>query len=141
MGAGRTVKIEGWERKLSAYLLETAVKPFQYGTLDCVCFACDWVNLAVNIDPMLEGRGKYNNLRDGAMLIKNMRGEYEGIMDHYFNRIPLKQAQRGDIALTRGLDATPAYGIINDGKAFFKAQGVGLSVLPLTSCTIAWRVE
>lgn len=136
------MKLEGWEKKLDTYLLESAVKEFQYGVCDCVCFASDWVLLAVNVDPMLEGRNKYTTLRQGALLIKKHRETYEGIMDYYFNRIPVKQSQRGDIVLVRGLnDAEPAYGVVNNGRGFFKGTGKGLVTLPVSSCHAAWRVE
>jgi len=136
------VKLEGWESRLDRYMQATARQPFAYGVLDCVIFASDWVIEAVNIDPMLEGRGQYDNLRDGAILIKQWRGGYEGIMDHYFDRIAPRYAQRGDIVLARGVDGTdaPAYGIVNNGAAWFKGQNEGLINLPMRRCALAWRL-
>ena len=134
------MKLEGWEKKLDEYLLNAAVKDFEYGVCDCVCFASDWVILAVNIDPMLEGRGKYTTLKNGAALIKKHRGSYEGIMDYYFDRIPVKTAQRGDIVLVRGLDEAPAYGVVNNGRGFFKTTGKGLVTMPVSKSHYAWRV-
>ena len=141
MGAGCAMKIEGWEKRLDDYLLKSAANDFQYGVCDCVCFASDWVMMATNIDPMLEGRGQYDTLRKGALLIKKYRGSYEGIMDHYFKRMPVKYAQRGDIVLTRSYGVEPAYGIVNNGLGFFKAPNKGLTTVPTSKCMAAWRVE
>lgn len=131
---------ENWAHKLDDYLQEAATKPFEYGACDCVCYASDWVMRLVNIDPMYEGRGQYTTLKEGAVLIKKFRGSYEGIMDHYFPRVPIKQAMRGDIVLHRNDDGEPAFGIVNNGAGFFKGYN-GLNVIKLSACNLAWRVD
>lgn len=136
------MKKENWERDLVDYLDAAKDKPFAYGSCDCVCFASDWVAIATEwrIDPMHEGRGRYDDLKTGAALIKKYRGSYEGIMDYYFERLPsVRHAQRGDIVLTMA-KGSPAFGIVQNGRAFFKGES-GLTVLSLLECTTGWRVE
>lgn len=134
------MRIENWDIALGKYILECAPKAFEYGVCDCVIFASDAVLLMTGIDPMLEGRGQYSNMRDGAMLIKKHRGSYEGIMDFYFERIEnIRKTQRGDIVLKQ-TDEGPAYGVCWNGKGYFKKDR-GYTMHHLSDCEIAWRVE
>lgn len=135
------MKIEGWEDRLNDYLQEAARRNFGYGTLDCVIFACDGVELQTGIDPMAEGRGKYTDLKSGVKLISELRGSYEGIMDFHFARHDnMARAQRGDVVM-RMVDGLKAYGLVgNSGKAYFKAQGLGLVHHFIADCDTAWRI-
>lgn len=135
------MRIEGWEQRLEQYFADSALKEFEYGTLDCVCFASDAVLLICGTDPMAEGRGKYKTLKKGAELIKKHRGSYVGIMDYYFKRIPTVKAQRGDVLMIIQ-DAQPAYGVMGSGgMVFFKTRDKGLAIRRCDQCVMAWRVE
>jgi len=135
------MRIEGWENRLNVYFESVANTDFQYGACDCVVFASDAVMSQVNIDPMLEGRGKYTNLKEGVKLISELRGSYEGIMDHYFPRLPtVRRAQRGDVVLTQ-IDGDPCYGIVwHSGFSLFKSKGKGLTPIKTLNCAMAWRI-
>lgn len=134
------MKLENWEASLAACIEKAVFAPFQYGVCDCVVFASDAVLAQTGIDPMLEGRGKYSTLRDGALLISKHRGSYEGIMDFYFNRLDnTRKAQRGDVLL-KHFDGAPAYGVCFNGKVYFKGE-TGLAFFKPSDCEIAWRVD
>lgn len=134
------MRLENWDIILDKHLQDAAWIPFQYGVCDCVIFASDWVFKATGVDPMYEGRGKYTTLRGGALLIKKYRGSYEGIMDYYYNRVDVHRAQRGDIVLAYDNDGSPAFGIVNNGRAFFKGIDTGLATKRIADCRAAWRV-
>jgi len=135
------MKLEGWDGRLVDYLQEAARREFRYGVLDCVIFACDGVELQTGIDPMDEGRGLYDDLKSGVKLISEKRGSYEGIMDFHFARHDnVMRAQRGDVVL-RMVDGLKAYGLVgNGGRAYFKAQGLGLVHHFVKDCDMAWRI-
>ena len=135
------MRVENWELKLSDYLLDVAGVPFSYGVCDCVVFASDAVNIICNIDPMHEGRGRYDNLKDGAALIKDLRGSYAGIMDFHFERLSvLRRARKGDIGL-KMIKGAPAYGVVWQGsRVLFKGKN-GLIDHHVSDCLIAWRVD
>ena len=134
------MRVDGWENLLYDYLHESALKKFKYGMFDCAVFASDWVYLITGIDPIKEGRGRYKDLRNGALLIKHFRGSYENIMGHYFQEHKKPSfAQRGDIVL-RNMDGVPAFGIIgSNGRAYFKSED-GLFDYSAKDCVKAWRV-
>lgn len=135
------MRIDGWEENLAAYLEWAARQDFAYGTMDCVCFASNAVLEITGIDPMQEGRGKYNNLKDGAVLIREYRGSYAGIMDEHFERISPAFAQRGDIVLIFE-NSAPVFGVVGStGYAYFKGRGKALGLKFPRLCQLAWRIE
>lgn len=130
----------GWEVLLDAYLRDVAEKEFAYGICDCVIFASDAVKIMTGIDPMLEGRDRYDDLKVGAALIAKHRGGYFGIMDFYFERHKnVRKAQRGDVVV-RNIDGHPAFGIVWNGKAFFKGIERGLVSFPVVESGAAWVI-
>lgn len=60
--------------ELREYALTAVKTDFQWGKRDCCTFACDWVMLQLNVDPMARWRGTYASEADGRDLLARHNG-------------------------------------------------------------------
>lgn len=130
-------RLPHWETKLAAAIAEAQTGIFAWGTRDCATWAFD-VRLAMTGHDGWPYRGVYKTLRGALGVIRRNGGSMEGLGRSLLGE-PLPAvllAQRGDILL--GGD-DPALGVCIGFEGAFLLQQ-GLTYLPISSCTLAWRV-
>lgn len=138
------MRVEGWEKQLSDYFETVKDMPFEWGTCDCLIFASDACVITRGIDPMSKKkpsdpdtiRGQYDTQSGARLLIKKHRKSIRDIMDVHFKRKNINFAKRGDIVYYKN-----AFGVCaGRGVAFFKSEGLGLEIVKLSDCVMAWDI-
>ena len=133
---------EGWETRLNDYFESVHNVPFVWGECDCLIFASDAVKAITGIDPMSKKkkgdpdtiRGLYTTQDEAKELVKKYRKSLRDVMDVHFERKDLNFCKRGDVVLYKN-----AFGIcVGRGIAFFKSEGLGLQVVKIRECVLAW---
>lgn len=128
---------EGWEHDLHELIERARARPFARGTHDCTTWAADAVRAVSGVDLSLGWRGSYGNARGAARTLR--RAGYASLAAAVTDKLgpPLASAllaQRGDI-VTDGV----ALGVCVGAEAAFVSPK-GLVFLPISGCTMAWRV-
>lgn len=131
------MRVEGWEKIAQDYLQVAAETPFVWGSADCVLFASDLVKAMTGIDPAIDVRGRYASKEEAQSLVEYEKPEF--VIGKYFKKINPKLAQRGDIVLKK-TDEGFSFGIIWDGRAFFRTETSGLLKLKVAEDMLAWRI-
>lgn len=142
------MRLQGWEARFADYINEVSKKEFKWGECDCLIFASDCAKLLCGVDPMSKKinsdpetiRGLYSTRDKAYKLIYKYRQSIPKIMDIHFERIRPQFTQRGDIVLTK-IGNLKSFGVVCNGKAFFKMEEEGFISIPLDAGMIAWRVE
>lgn len=129
-----------WPTKLAEALNEAKNKPFAWGSHDCVLFAADVVKAITGKDYAAEHRGTYNSARGAYQFLQKHSPDKaaSGLVDQFFDRIPVKFAGRGDVLAIQTKHG-PALGICAGMFGFFVLD-TGLVRYPLNICSLAWRV-
>lgn len=73
-------------------------KSFEWGVSDCCLFASDCCIESVGVDPAELFRGKYHS-EIGAVKMLAKLGHIEEQFDKCFERVDVKQANRGDVVM------------------------------------------
>lgn len=134
------MRLQGWEKSLSEHIENEARIPFEWGVSDCLMFAGNAALTITGHDPIAEARGQYNDIRSAAELSATIGIKTEEIFDRFYERGQIAFARRGDIVL-KNQNQGATFGIVYNGKAIFKVEGVGLVYEPLRSVGITWRVD
>lgn len=117
-----------WQMRLTAYLHETAQRPYQPGLHDCALFAAGAVQVMTGTDLARGFRG-YRTLAGG---IKRLR--QRGFTDHvdrFASVFPTTAAPRpGDLAVVPTQEG-PAMGVVQ-GTLIYAAAPIGWALVPVS---------
>ena len=143
-------RIEGWEIRLTDYLAERQVMPFEWGSQDCCRFACAGLAAQGLADPMF-GLRAYKTKRGAAGMI----GRLGGTIDTAATTLAAKVGRREVVPVFAGRgcpvlaevmtpwgDIEPGLGLVDiDGLKALFAGIDGLVAYPLSDCRRAWGFD
>ena len=131
------MRVEGWERQLTEYLVAAAQRTPEWGAHDCALWAAGWVKVCTGRDHVTDWVGTYST-ETGAARAMRRRG-YQSVADiatAHLEEKPVMLAQRGDLVLH---PLTDSLGICN-GRVSQFVGGTGAIVIDTLACTRAWAV-
>ncbi len=132
------MKHPDWHNRLIAVIRAAEKRPFLWGEHDCCLFAADCAE-AMTGDNFAEGwRGTYDSETGAKKALLRGGGSLEKVLAKYLDEVPVKMAQRGDIAIVENA-GTQCAGVIYGGGVWVPGETslVCLRVKPLS----AWRVR
>ncbi|CZZ84552.1 MULTISPECIES: DUF6950 family protein [Enterobacter cloacae complex] len=132
------MKHPDWHNRLIAVIRAAEKRPFLWGEHDCCLFAADCAE-AMTGDNFADGwRGTYDSETGAKKALLRGGGSLEKVLAKYLDEVPVKMAQRGDIAVVENAD-TRCAGVIYGGAVWVPGEEglVCLRIKPLS----AWRVR
>lgn len=132
------MKHPDWHNRLIAVIRAAEKRPFLWGEHDCCLFAADCAE-AITGDNFADGwRGTYDSETGAKKALLRGGGSLEKVLAKYLDEVPVKMAQRGDIAVVENAD-TRCAGVIYGGAVWVPGQDglVCLKIKPLST----WRVR
>ena len=132
------MKHPDWHNRLIAVIRAAEKRPFLWGEHDCCLFAADCAE-AMTGDNFADGwRGTYDSVTGAKKALLRGGGSLEKVLAKYLDEVPVKMAQRGDIAVVENA-GTRCAGVIYGGAVWVPGETglVCLRIKPLS----AWRVR
>lgn len=132
------MKHPDWHNRLIAVIRAAEKRPFLWGEHDCCLFAADCAE-AMNGDNFADGwRGTYDSETGAKKALLRGGGSLEKVLAKYLDEVPVKMAQRGDIAVVENA-GTRCAGVIYGGAVLVPGETglVCLRIKPLST----WRVR
>ncbi|MCM7775023.1 hypothetical protein M8S83_23290 [Enterobacter asburiae] len=132
------MKHPDWHNRLIAVIRAAEKRPFLWGEHDCCLFAADCAE-AMTGDNFADGwRGTYDSETGAKKALLRSGGSLEKVLAKYLDEVPVKMAQRGDIAVVENA-GTRCAGVIYGGAVWVPGETglVCLRIKPLS----AWRVR
>ncbi|HIC7932362.1 TPA: DUF6950 family protein [Enterobacter hormaechei] len=132
------MKHPDWHNRLIAVIRAAEKRPFLWGEHDCCLFAADCAE-AMTGDNFADGwRGTYDCETGAKKALLRGGGSLENVLAKYLDEVPVKMAQRGDIAVVENA-VTRCAGVIYGGAVWVPGENglVCLKTKPLS----AWRVR
>lgn len=132
------MKHPDWHIRLIAVIRAAEKRPFLWGEHDCCLFAADCAE-AMTGDNFADGwRGTYDSETGAKKALLRGGGSLEKVLAKYLDEVPVKMAQRGDIAVVENA-GTRCAGVIYGGAVWVPGETglVCLRIKPLS----AWRVR
>lgn len=132
------MKHPDWHNRLLSTIRAAEKRPFSWGEHDCCLFAADCAHAMCGEDFAKNWRGTYDNEVGAKKAILRGGGTLENVLGKYLNEVPIKLAQRGDIAIVENA-GTRCAGVIYGGAVWVPGNDglVCLRVKPLS----AWRIR
>ncbi|MBA2152965.1 hypothetical protein HNS33_08895 [Enterobacter roggenkampii] len=132
------MKHPDWHNRLIAVIRAAEKRPFLWGEHDCCLFAADCAE-AMTGDNFADGwRGTYDSVTGAKKALLRGGGSLEKVLTKYLDEVPVKMAQRGDIAVVENAGNRCA-GVIYGGAVWVPGETglVCLRIKPLST----WRVR
>lgn len=132
------MKHPDWHNRLIAVIRAAEKRPFLWGEHDCCLFAADCAE-AMTGDNFADGwRGTYESETGAKKALLRGGGSLEKVLAKYLDEVPVKMAQRGDIAVVENA-GTRCAGVIYGGAVWVPGEAglVCLRIKPLST----WRVR
>ncbi|HAS1199301.1 TPA: hypothetical protein I3816_004044 [Enterobacter cloacae] len=132
------MKHPDWHNRLIAVIRAAEKRPFLWGEHDCCLFAADCAE-AMTGENFADGwRGTYDSETGAKKALLRGGGSLEKILGKYLDEVPVKMAQRGDIAVVENA-GTRCAGVIYGGAVWVPGEAglVCLRVKPMST----WRVR
>ncbi|MEH4929999.1 DUF6950 family protein [Enterobacter cloacae] len=132
------MKHPDWHNRLIAVIRAAEKRPFLWGEHDCCLFAADCAE-AMTGENFADGwRGTYDSETGAKKVLLRGGGSLEKVLAKYLDEVPVKMAQRGDIAIVENA-GTRCAGVIYGGAVWVPGETslVCLRVKPLST----WRVR
>ena len=130
------MRIDGWPQRLHATCMDWWLRPFAWGSADCVSFARACVHAVTGADPIndLEWHDEKSALR----ALQAVGGIAAWLDDHYPPVDPAR-ALRGDLGLMVQEDRV----VLNvcTGAGWAAPSDHGLAITPLEDIDRAWAVR
>ncbi|MFT1618372.1 DUF6950 family protein, partial [Enterobacter kobei] len=93
------MKHPDWHNRLIAVIRAAEKRPFLWGEHDCCLFAADCAE-AMTGENFADGwRGTYDSETGAKKALLRGGGSLEKVLAKYLDEVPVKMAQRGDIAV------------------------------------------
>lgn len=136
----QTIRRPGWERGLAEAIEAARDRPFRWGRHDCATFAFDLRRaIAGGHDVAALWRGRYTTARGAVRVMRRLGWTSLEAAGRDLLGKPLASvhlAQRGDLVLA---DSGLGFGVCLGARAAGIAPS-GPVLVPITACTLAWRV-
>lgn len=135
-------RIQNWPRALDQALAEAADLEFEWGTVDCVQWTAEIIEVLTGTNPILEHRGTY----DSEFAAKRILAQFGGSLTAGWTAIlgdpiPPLTAQRGDLCVVVDEMDQQCCGVVDmTGERVACLSLDGLEYLPLTAAVVAWRI-
>lgn len=132
------MKHPDWHNRLIAVIRAAEKRPFLWGEHDCCLFAADCAE-AMTGENFADGwRGTYDSETRAKKALLRGGGSLEKVLAKYLDEVPVKMAQRGDIAVVENA-GTRCAGVIYGGAVWVPGEAglVCLRVKPMST----WRVR
>lgn len=132
------MKHPDWHNRLIAVIRAAEKRLFLWGEHDCCLFAADCAE-AMTGENFADGwRGTYDSETGAKKALLRGGGSLEKVLAKYLDEVPVKMAQRGDIAIVENA-GTRCAGVIYGGAVWVPGETslVCLRVKPLST----WRVR
>ncbi|MGR3181016.1 DUF6950 family protein [Enterobacter cancerogenus] len=132
------MKHPDWHNRLIAVIRAAEKRPFLWGEHDCCLFAADCAEAMAGVNFADGWRGTYDSETGAKKALLRGGGSLEKVLAKYLDEVPVKMAQRGDIAVVENAD-TRCAGVIYGGAVWVPGEAglVCLRIKPLS----AWRVR
>lgn len=132
------MKHPDWHNRLIAVIRAAEKRPFSWGEHDCCLFAADCAEAMTGESFAEKWRGTYDTETGAKKALLRGGGSLEKVLAKYLDEVPLKLAQRGDIAVVENA-GTRCAGVIYGGALWVPGETglVCLRVKPLST----WRVR
>lgn len=132
------MKHPDWQNRLNAVMKAAIERPFSWGQHDCCLFAADCAEAMTGENFANGWRGTYDSETGAKKAILRGGGSLEKVLARYLDEVPVKLAQRGDIAVVENAGARCA-GVVCSGVVWVPGENglVGLRIKPLS----VWRVR
>ncbi|ATA23545.1 hypothetical protein BIY26_09550 [Brenneria goodwinii] len=127
-----------WQKQLIDVIRAAEKRPFSWGKNDCLLFAADCVAAMCGQDFAAQYRGTYDNEVGAKKVLLKTHGTLEKAIGSCLTEVPVKQAQRGDVAIINN-NGSRCAGIVWIGGVF--AMGINGVVLMRERPLSVWRVE
>lgn len=132
------MKHPDWHNRLIGVIRAAEKRPFLWGEHDCCLFAADCAE-AMTGDNFANGwRGTYDSETGAKKALLRGGGSLENVLAKYLDEVPVKMAQRGDIAVVEN-SGTRCAGVIYGGAVWVPGEAglVCLRIKPLST----WRIR
>lgn len=132
------MKHPDWQKRLIDVIRAAEKRPFLWGQHDCCLFAADCATAMCGADFAAGLRGTYNSANGAKRVLLTNGGSLEKVLARHLDEVPVKLAQRGDIAVVISAGNRCA-GVVFGGAVFVPGENglVRLNVKPES----AWRVR
>jgi hypothetical protein len=132
------MKHPDWHNRLIAVIRAAEKRPFLWGEHDCCLFAADCAEAMTGDNFAAGWRGTYNSETGAKKALLRGGGSLEQVLAKYLDEVPVKLAQRGDIAVVENAGSRCA-GVVYAGGVWVPGETglVCLRVKPLS----VWRVR
>ncbi len=147
-------KLPDWQDRLSAVVNGRIGRQPEWGTNDCMTWAADCVEAQTGHDYLEAYRGRYHSARGALRALLRLDGVRLPIelMDKLWGpRLPVHQAQHGDLVVVDGLSwplsMGPSVGLCYGARSLFVGTGengdglVRLETLTLEHCYRPWALS
>lgn len=132
------MKHPDWHNRLITVIRAAEKRPFFWGEHDCCLFAADCAE-AMTGDNFAGGwRGTYDSETGAKKAILRGGGSLEKVLAQYLDEVPVKMAQRGDIAVVENAGSRCA-GVVYGGAVWVPGE-TGLLCLRIKPMSV-WRVR
>ena len=132
------MKHKDWHNRLTTVLKAATQRSFLWGEHDCCLFAAECAEAMCGEDFAKDWRGTYHDERGAKKALPRGGGSLEKVMARYLDEVPVKLAQRGDIAIIENAGSRCA-GVIYAGAVWVPGESglVCLRIKPIST----WRVR
>ncbi|WP_373962482.1 DUF6950 family protein [Kosakonia sacchari] len=132
------MKHPDWHNRLIAVMKAAEKRPFSWGENDCCLFSADCALAMCGEDFAAVLRGTYHTETGAKKVLLRNGGTLEKVLGRFLDEVPVKLAQRGDIAVVENNGARCA-GVVYSGVVWVPGSAglVSLRVKPLS----VWRVR
>jgi hypothetical protein len=127
-----------WQIRLINVIRAAEERPFLWGQHDCCLFAAECVQAMCGEDFAAGLRGTYSTANGAKRVLLTNGGSLEKVLAQHLDEVPVKLAQRGDIAVVLSAGNRCA-GVVFGGAVFVPGDSglVRMNVKPLS----VWRVR
>ncbi len=132
------MKHPDWQRRLIDVIKAAEKRPFLWGEHDCCLFAADCAQAMCGEDFAAGLRGTYSTANGARRVLLTNGGSLEKVLLRHLEEVPVKMAQRGDIAVVVSGGRRCA-GVVFGGAVFVPGEGglVRMTAKPES----VWRVR
>lgn len=144
-------KLPDWRDRLNDLIRDRQGMAPDWGTNDCLSWACDAIEAQTGVDYFAAYRGKYTTAKGALRSLKRFDGivmPIEFMDKHWGRRHHISEAQFGDIVVVSGqsfpYDMGPSAGVCYGVRSLFVGTGehgdglVRLDTLTLEHCYRPW---
>lgn len=132
------MKHPDWHNRLITVIRAAEKRPFLWGVHDCCLFAADCAEAMSGVNYAADWRGTYDSETGAKKALLRGGGSLEKVLANNLDEVPVKLAQRGDIAVVENAGARCA-GVIYSGAVWVPGE-TGLICLRVKPLSV-WRVR